>query len=139
MGDYFEDVLRFWFDKGVDGLRIDVAHGLFKAEGLPDAAFAALWSTGCAPTRMVSDQEEVHEVYRRWRRLAENYQPHRLLVGEVNLEPHRAARYTRSDEMHQAFAFAFVKLGWDADGVGGRRQRTGGRPAAARRGPHLGT
>jgi len=52
-------------------------------------------------------------VYRRWRTLAEKYQPHRLLVGEVNLEPARAARYTRADEMHQAFAFAFVKLGWD--------------------------
>ena len=68
---------------------------------------------GLRSNPLVSDQEEVHEVYRRWRTLAEKYQPHRLLVGEVNLEPARAARYTRADEMHQAFAFAFVKLGWD--------------------------
>ncbi|MDQ0827034.1 alpha-glucosidase [Arthrobacter sp. B2I5] len=114
VGDYFEGVLRFWFDKGVDGLRIDVAHALFKADGMPDAASASPVVDGLRSNPLVSDQEEVHEVYRRWRRLAEKYQPHRLLVGEVNLEPARAARYTRGDEMHQAFAFAFVKLGWDA-------------------------
>lgn len=114
VGDYFEDVLRFWFDKGVDGLRIDVAHGLFKADGLPDAPSVEAVVDGLRANPLVSDQEEVHEVYRRWRRLAGKYQPHRLLVGEVNLEPARAARYTRGDEMHQAFAFAFVKLGWDA-------------------------
>ncbi|MGF9650422.1 alpha-amylase family glycosyl hydrolase [Pseudarthrobacter oxydans] len=114
VGDYFENVLRFWFDKGVDGLRIDVAHALFKAEGLPDAPSASPVVDGLRSNPLVSDQEEVHEVYRRWRRLAEQYQPQRLLVGEVNLEPSRAARYTRGDEMHQAFAFAFVRLGWDA-------------------------
>nr|WP_217509232.1 alpha-amylase family glycosyl hydrolase [Pseudarthrobacter sp. C4D7] len=114
VGDYFDGVLRFWFDKGVDGLRIDVAHALFKADGLPDAPSESPVVDGLRSNPLVSDQEEVHEVYRRWRRLAEKYQPHRLLVGEVNLEPSRAARYTRADEMHQAFAFAFVKLGWDA-------------------------
>lgn len=113
VGDYFEGVLRFWFDKGVDGLRIDVAHALFKADGLPDSPSENSVVDGLRSNPLVSDQEEVHEVYRRWRRLAEKYQPHRLLVGEVNLEPARAARYTRGDEMHQAFAFTFVKLGWD--------------------------
>ncbi|MDI3213214.1 alpha-amylase family glycosyl hydrolase [Arthrobacter sp. AL12] len=113
VGDYFDGVLRFWFDKGVDGLRIDVAHALFKAEGLPDSPSTGGVVDGLRSNPQVSDQEEVHEVYRRWRTLAEKYQPHRLLVGEVNLEPARAARYTRADEMQQAFAFAFVKLGWD--------------------------
>ncbi|CAI3793846.1 alpha-amylase family glycosyl hydrolase [Pseudarthrobacter sp. MM222] len=113
VGDYFDGVLRFWFDKGVDGLRIDVAHALFKAEGLPDSPSTGGVVDGLRSNPQVSDQEEVHEVYRRWRNLAEKYQPHRLLVGEVNLEPARAARYTRADEMQQAFAFAFVKLGWD--------------------------
>jgi alpha-glucosidase len=115
VGDYFDAVLRFWFDKGVDGLRIDVAHALFKAEGLPDSPSEGGVVDGLRSNPQVSDQEEVHEVYRRWRTLAEQYQPHRLLVGEVNLEPARAARYTRKDEMQQAFAFAFVKLGWDAE------------------------
>lgn len=113
VGDYFDGVLRFWFDKGVDGLRIDVAHALFKAEGLPDSPSTGGVVDGLRSNPQVSDQEEVHEVYRRWRTLAEKYEPHRLLVGEVNLEPARAARYTRADEMQQAFAFAFVKLGWD--------------------------
>lgn len=113
VGDYFDGVLKFWFDKGVDGLRIDVAHALFKAEGLPDSPSTGGVVDGLRSNPQVSDQEEVHEVYRRWRTLAEKYQPHRLLVGEVNLEPARAARYTRADEMQQAFAFAFVKLGWD--------------------------
>lgn len=115
VGDYFDGVLRFWFDKGVDGLRIDVAHALFKADGLPDSPSTGGVVDGLRSNPQVSDQEEVHEVYRRWRTLAEKYEPHRLLVGEVNLEPARAARYTRADEMHQAFAFAFVKLGWDAE------------------------
>jgi alpha-glucosidase len=114
VGDYFDGVLRFWFDKGVDGLRIDVAHALFKAEGLPDTPATLELVDGLRANPQVSDQEEVHDVYRRWRALAESYQPHRLLVGEVNLEPARAARYTRADEMQQTFAFAFVKLGWDA-------------------------
>jgi alpha-glucosidase len=115
VGDYFDGVLRFWFDKGVDGLRIDVAHALFKADGLPDSPSTGGVVDGLRSNPQVSDQEDVHEVYRRWRTLAEKYEPHRLLVGEVNLEPARAARYTRADEMQQAFAFAFVKLGWDPE------------------------
>lgn len=115
VGEYFDGVLRFWFDKGVDGLRIDVAHALFKADGLPDSPSEGGVVDGLRSNPQVSDQEDVHEVYRRWRRIAGEYQPQRLLVGEVNLEPARAARYTRADEMHQAFAFAFVKLGWDPE------------------------
>ncbi|WP_222861853.1 alpha-amylase family glycosyl hydrolase [Arthrobacter echini] len=114
VGDYFEGVLRFWFDRGVDGLRIDVAHALFKAEGLPDAERPEDVVDGLRSNPQVSDHEEVHDVYRRWRRLADSYSPARVLVGEVNLEPQRAARYIRPDEMHQAFAFAFATLGWDA-------------------------
>jgi alpha-glucosidase len=113
VGDYFEGVLRFWFDKGVDGLRIDVAHALFKAAGLPDSPSVTHVVDGLRSNPLVSDQEEVHEVYRRWRAIAGEYESQRLLVGEVNLDPDRAARYTRADEMHQAFAFAFVHLGWD--------------------------
>ncbi|WP_258066830.1 alpha-amylase family glycosyl hydrolase [Arthrobacter sp. GMC3] len=119
VGDYFESVLRFWFDKGVDGLRIDVAHALFKAPGLPDAPSVTAVVDGLRSNPLVSDQEDVHEVYRRWRRLAQEYTPHRLLVGEVNLDPARAARYTRADEMHQAFPYAFIGLGWDADAWAG--------------------
>ncbi|WP_454778701.1 alpha-amylase family glycosyl hydrolase [Georgenia muralis] len=112
--EHFDQILRFWFDRSVDGMRIDVAHGLFKAPGLPDSPAVPTVIDGLRSNPLAMDQEAVHEVYRRWRKLAEEYDPPRLLVGEVNLEPDRAARYTRPDEMHQCFAFAFARLGWDA-------------------------
>ncbi|WP_104191113.1 alpha-amylase family glycosyl hydrolase [Cryobacterium sp. Y82] len=113
VADYFIGVLRFWFDRGVDGIRIDVAHGLFKAEGLPDTETVPTVIDGLRSNPLAMDQEPVHEVYRRWRALADSYDEPRLLVGEVNLEPERAGRYTRPDELHQTFAFAFARLGWN--------------------------
>ncbi|MDP9393666.1 MAG: alpha-amylase family glycosyl hydrolase, partial [Actinomycetota bacterium] len=109
----FADVLRFWLDRGVDGVRIDVAHGLFKADGLPDTAGGVVEPMRLRGNRLACDQEPVHEVYRRWRRIADGYVPPRVLIGEVNLEPERAARYVRGDELHQAFAFAFLTAPWD--------------------------
>lgn len=113
--EMFDGVLRFWFDRGADGARIDVAHGLFKAEGLPDSPVVPTVIDGLRSNPLAMDQEPVHEVYRRWRRLAEEYEPPRLLVGEVNLQPERSARYTRADELHQTFAFAFARLEWDPE------------------------
>ncbi|MFS0866825.1 alpha-amylase family glycosyl hydrolase [Microbacterium sp. 179-B 1A2 NHS] len=113
VGDHFEGILRFWFDRGVDGIRVDVAHGLFKAPGLPDSPTVPTVIDGLRSNALTMDQELVHDVYRRWRRIAAEYAPERLLVGEVNLDPIRAARYTRPDELHQSFAFVFVRLGWD--------------------------
>lgn len=112
---FFDDVVRFWFDRGVDGLRIDVAHGLFKAEGLPDHhGTAAVQPMRLRANPLACDREEVHQVYRHWRALADGYSPPRALIGEVNLAPARAVRYTRPDELHQAFAFAFLAAPWDA-------------------------
>jgi alpha-glucosidase len=114
-GPFFDDVLRFWFDRGVDGLRIDVAHGLFKAPGLPDLPDpAAVEPMRLRANPLACDREEVHDVYRRWRRIADSYHPPRQLIGEVNLDPDRAARYVRPDELHEAFAFAFLAAPWDA-------------------------
>jgi alpha-glucosidase len=111
---FFDQVLRFWFDRGVDGLRIDVAHGLFKAPGLPDLPDpAAVPSMQLRANPLACDQDEVHGVYRRWRALTGTYTPPRALIGEVNLEPVRAARYTRDGELHQAFAFALLSAPWD--------------------------
>jgi alpha-glucosidase len=114
---FFDEVLRFWFDRGVDGVRIDVAHGLLKAPGLPDLTPDELAAVVPGRLRAIPpacDQEEVHAVYRRWRALADSYDPPRALVGEVNLDPSRAARYTRPGELHQAFAFGFLAAPWDA-------------------------
>lgn len=109
-----------------------IVHALFKAEGLLDSPSTGGVVDGLRSNPQVSGQEEVHEVGRRWRALAEKYEPHRLLVGEVNLEPARAARYTRADEMQQAFRFAFVDTRLGSGGLGRSRKRTRGRMANAR-------
>ncbi|VTR77114.1 glycoside hydrolase family 13 protein [Cellulomonas hominis] len=124
----FEDVLRFWLDRGVDGFRVDVAHGMVKAEGLPDwdghvAMIDGAEGEGAAdgePTGVgnqgpMFDQDGVHEIYRTWRAVLDEYDGDRMLVAEAWVEPlSRLARYVRPDEMHQAFNFAFLATGWDA-------------------------
>jgi alpha-glucosidase len=115
----FADILRFWLDRGVDGVRVDVAHGLVKAPGLPD--------TGGPGTSLFSgvetpffDQDGVHDIYREWRSILDTYAPERIAVAEAWLgNPHRIARYVRPDELHQAFNFEF--LGADWSGVNYRR------------------
>jgi alpha-glucosidase len=115
VGPMFDNVVRFWFDRGADGLRIDVAHGLFKAAGLPDLdAPATVEPMRLRANPLACNQIEVHEVYRRWRRIAESYEQPRVLVGEANLPPADVASYTRPEELHQVFAFAFLAAPWDA-------------------------
>ncbi|WP_454049210.1 glycoside hydrolase family 13 protein [Cellulomonas sp. Marseille-Q8402] len=120
----FEDVLRFWLDRGVDGFRVDVAHGMVKAEGLPDWDGHVAMIDGSDDADAVSgsgnqgpmfDQDGVHEIYRTWRAVLDEYDGDRMLVAEAWVEPlSRLARYVRPDEMHQAFNFAFLATGWDA-------------------------
>ena len=104
-----EDVLRFWFDRGVAGIRIDSAAFLVKDPALPVAAPEP--GTSDHP---YLDRDEVHAVYRDWRAIADAYEPARMLVGEVWLEPERSARYLRGDEMHGAFNFDFMTTPWSA-------------------------
>jgi alpha-glucosidase len=114
---FFADVVRFWFDRGVDGLRIDVAHGLFKAPGLPPLPPGVTPRPGrLRENPLACDQPEVHDVYRSWRRIADSYDPPRVLIGEVNLTAARAAAYVAPDELHQAFAFDFLHAPWSAAG-----------------------
>ncbi|HEX4722112.1 MAG TPA: glycoside hydrolase family 13 protein [Pseudonocardiaceae bacterium] len=102
----FEDVLRFWFDRGADGVRIDSAALLVKDDGLPDSD---------GGEEAFTDRDGVHDVYRAWRRVAEEY-PDRALIGEIWLpDVERFARYLRSDELHVAFNFDFLCCAWDAD------------------------
>ncbi len=110
----FEDVLAFWFDKGVDGFRIDVAHGLVKAAGLPDrgAATAGLLEGSVHPAW---DQEGVHDIYRGWRAVANRYDPQRVFIAEAWVPSNeRLARYLRPDELHTAFQFDFLRAPWRA-------------------------
>lgn len=113
VADYFADVLRFWFDRGVDGFRIDVAHMLVKHPDLPDWPYPA---DGSADFNAHSQhQPEVHEVFRRWRRLADSYGCDLTLVGEIWV-PTVAdlAAYLRPGELTQAFYFDLLTRSWDA-------------------------
>jgi alpha-glucosidase len=116
IGDDMEATLRFWLDRGVDGFRIDVAHGLYKAEGLPDnpAGLAPdLMSETAEPTGMWN-QPEVHEVYRRWRRVTEEYPNDPMLVGEVWIgDAAQQAQYVRPDELHLVFNFRLLFSAWE--------------------------
>ncbi|MGC4786486.1 glycoside hydrolase family 13 protein [Micromonospora sp. DT178] len=118
----FEGVLRFWLDRGVDGFRIDVAHGMIKAEGLPDVGFSSM-TTGQRQAELLGkgrlpyfDQDEVHDIYRAWRPILDSYPGGRMAVAEAWAEtPQRLARYIGPDELHQAFSFDFLDATWSAD------------------------
>jgi alpha-glucosidase len=121
VADRFDEVLRFWLDRGVDGFRVDVAHGMVKAPGLPDLAPKnpnALGDPMAHTDRTAHPhwaQEGVHDICRRWRRVLEEYGPDRVLVAEAWVEPlEHAAKWVRHDEMHQAFNFEYLLSPWDA-------------------------
>jgi alpha-glucosidase len=87
----FESVLRFWFERGVDGFRIDVAHGLVKDPELPDLAGL---DGGVHP---FWDRDEVHDIYRAWRKVADEYPGDRAFVAEAWTDtPERLAAYLRA-------------------------------------------
>ncbi|MER5303425.1 glycoside hydrolase family 13 protein [Streptomyces lasiicapitis] len=111
----FRSVLRFWLDLGVDGFRIDVAHGLIKAAGLPDVGHPEqVKLLGAAPVPYF-DQDGVHEIYREWRVLLDSYEGERIAVAEAwTPTVERSALYLRPDELHQAFNFTYLMTGWDA-------------------------
>ena len=114
----FEDILRFWLDHGVDGFRIDVAHGLMKQEGLPDWHVKSSELEGGGNRGPMWDQDDVHDIYRGWNAVLSEYGGDRILVAEAWVAPaERLSRYVRSDEMQQAFNFDFMTVGWDALGM----------------------
>src|ERR1700691_1577154 len=103
-----EEILRFWFDRGVAGVRIDSAALLVKDPALPEERPDA--GPGEHP---FTDRDELHEIYRRWRAIADSYDEPRMLVGEVWLpDVQRFVRYLRPDELHTAFHFDFLACPW---------------------------
>ena len=105
-----EDVLRFWFDRGVAGVRIDSAALLVKDPELPEVPENP--GPGEHPN---TDRDEVHDIYRSWRAVADEYEGARVLVGEVWMpDTRRFADYLRPDEMHTAFNFDFMARPWNA-------------------------
>jgi alpha-glucosidase len=145
VGDEFRSILRFWLDTGVDGFRIDVAHGLVKAPGLPDLGAHDQLKLLGNDVMPFFDQDGVHEIYRSWRRIVDEYEGAELLpagrggTGLEALSPEgassrttggriyvaeawtptieRTADYVRPDELHQAFNFQYLSAYWDAKGL----------------------
>jgi alpha-glucosidase len=119
----FERILRFWFDRGVAGVRIDVAHGLYKDEKLRDnpdgGGLGASWGRSSQAPKHSTGQPEVHGVYRDWRQVAEQYQPPRLLFGETWVRDLDALAgfYGNGDELHLALNIPFVFAPFSAAGL----------------------
>ncbi|GII96095.1 glycoside hydrolase family 13 protein [Sinosporangium siamense] len=115
----FEDVLRFWLDRGVDGFRVDAAQGLFKHPALPDAEDPAEEErVGDAANELAWNRPEVHDVYRSWRRICDTYAARdgvdRPLIGELTgIAQNHLGDYVRPGEMHQGFYFGFLDAPWD--------------------------
>jgi alpha-glucosidase len=116
---HLEDVLKFWLDRGVDGFRIDVAHGMVKYPGLPDIPEVNTTSEMLAPhERPFWDQEGVHEIYRAWRKILDSYPGERMAVAEAWVSPaSRIARYVRADELQNSFNFEMLTTLWKADEI----------------------
>ncbi|MET4639979.1 alpha-amylase family glycosyl hydrolase [Mycetocola sp. 2940] len=130
--EMFRGVLRFWLDRGVDGFRVDVAHGMVKADGLPDYTppLEAGSMGGSTPLGLepgIDDfedidggapywgQEGVHEIYRDWHLLLEEYEGDRVLCAEAWVNPlSKMAEWVRPDEMQQAFNFPYLETPWEA-------------------------
>ena len=106
----FEDVLRFWFGRGVDGIRIDSGALLTKDPRLPDVGL----DEPPGPGHPFTDRDDVHDVYRSWRAVADEY-PGRVLIGEIWLpDAARLARYVTAGELHTVFNFPYLSCPWDA-------------------------
>jgi len=118
----FERILRYWFDRGVAGFRIDVAHGLYKDAQLRDNPPATatdhpiVQRAGLRPVYS-SNRPEVHEVFRRWRQIADSYEPGRALLGETwEFDLERFGDYygRQAPELQMAFNFLFVESKFQA-------------------------
>jgi alpha-glucosidase len=106
----FDGILRFWLDRGIAGFRIDVAHGIVKDRQLRDNPDPTVSTYN-------ANRDEVHEVFKRWRRIIDEYEPPRVLLGETwVMELDRLARFYGSgeDELHLAFNFPFTFSALDA-------------------------
>ena len=112
----FENILRFWLDRGVDGFRVDQPHAMAKAAGLPDHPDIARAGAGFIegePSPPMWFQEEVHPIFRRWRKILDSYPGDRAMCGEAYVLPLSfMALWVRPDEFHQTFNFRFLNAGW---------------------------
>jgi alpha-glucosidase len=116
----FERILRFWLDRGVDGFRVDVAHGMAKPAGLPDMDLSLLTARDAGPMPSPDDPrwdgDELHEYLRIFRRVLDSYPGDRMAVGEAWVpDDERLAHYVRPDELNLTFNFRLLQAAWDAE------------------------
>ena len=114
----FRRILRFWLDRGVDGFRVDVAHGMVKDQTFPDWTpdpdGASMGGELVAPAPYW-EQPGVHDIYRDWHALLAEYDGDRALCGEAWVSTlEKTALWVRDDEMHQTFNFHYLETPWDA-------------------------
>ena len=116
----FKKTLRFWSDHGADGFRIDVAHGLAKdLDSKPLEELGREYSVAGALchdfTHPLFDRREVHDIYREWRQVFNEYDPPRFAVAEAWVVPEHQHLYASPDELGQSFNFDFAEANWAAD------------------------
>lgn len=123
VADEFDAILRFWFDRGIDGFRIDVANSMAKAPGLPDLPVDP--DTGEPQSHTLTgtaymNQPHVHDILRRWRTVSDSYADSelgaRIFVSEAWVTPvDELAKYVRDDELHTTFNFDALMCEWTAE------------------------
>jgi alpha-glucosidase len=118
------DVLRFWFDRGVDGFRVDAIHHLVEDAGFRDNPPNPDWRPGMSPARRVlrvrtMDQPEVHDAIAAMRRVADAYPGDRVLIGEAYLPIDRLMAYYGRDlsGFHLPFNFHLLSTPWEAGAI----------------------
>ena len=122
VADMFDAVIRFWFDRGIDGLRIDVADSMAKDQSFPDTPLDP--KTGFGTTRKgigapYWDQPGVERIHRRWRAIADSYAGDhlgsRIFVSEAHMNPaERLVSYVAPGRLHTTFNFDHLWCEWTA-------------------------
>ena len=120
----FTEILRFWFDRGVAGFRIDVAHGLYKDAQLrddPPAPPSERVRSRYGLAQVYSaNRPESHAVFRDWRKIADSYPSPRLLLGETWVELEAMGRFHgQDDELQLTFNFPFIFTDFTAEAMAG--------------------